>query len=98
MIEDTYSLADAVVVGDLLLTLLRHADRVSIACQAQLVNVIAPIRTEPGGPAWRQTVFHPFALTSRLAHGHVLRTELAGPAMFTERYGDVAAVNAPATC
>ena len=37
-----------------------------MACLAQLVNVIAPIMTEPGGPAWRQTIFHPFALTSRL--------------------------------
>ena len=68
-----YTVADAVVVGSLLITLLRHTDRVTIACQAQLVNVIAPIRTEPGGPAWRQTIFHPFALTARLARGTVLR-------------------------
>jgi alpha-N-arabinofuranosidase len=53
--------ADAVVVGSLLIALLRHSDRVTAACQAQLVNVIAPIRTEAGGPAWRQTIFHPFA-------------------------------------
>ncbi len=65
VIEDEYNVADAVVVGNLLISLLRHSDRVTAACQAQLVNVIAPIRTEPGGPAWRQTIFHPFALTSR---------------------------------
>ena len=59
LIEDDYTVADAVVVGDLLITLLRHADRVGVACQAQLVNVIAPIRTEPGGPAWRQTHLPP---------------------------------------
>ena len=41
LIEDVYNVADAVVVGSLLITLLRHADRVGIACQAQLVNVIA---------------------------------------------------------
>ena len=45
LIEDTYNAVDAVVVGDLLITLLRHADRVGVACQAQLANVIAPIRT-----------------------------------------------------
>ena len=28
--------------------------------------------TEPGGPAWRQTTFFPFALTSRHAQGAVL--------------------------
>ena len=49
LIEDDYSVVDAVVVGGLLVSLLRHCDRVHIACQAQLVNVIAPIRTEPGG-------------------------------------------------
>jgi alpha-N-arabinofuranosidase len=62
VIEDEYNVADAVVVGNLLISLLRHSDRVTAACQAQLVNVIAPIRSEPGGPAWRQTIFHPFAL------------------------------------
>src|SRR4051812_39400408 len=55
LIEDRYSVVDAVVVGDLMISLLRHADRVRIACLAQLVNVIAPIFTEPGGRAWRQT-------------------------------------------
>src|SRR3954469_14243822 len=69
LIEDDYSVVDAVVVGDLLMTLLGRSDRVAVACQAQLVNVIAPIGTEPGGPAWRQSVFDPFALTARHARG-----------------------------
>ncbi len=58
LIEDEYSVTDAVVVGSLLISLLRHADRVSMANLAQLVNVIAPIRCEPDGPAWRQTTFY----------------------------------------
>jgi alpha-L-arabinofuranosidase len=49
VIEDEYTVADAVVVGSLLISLLRHSDRVTAACLAQLVNVIAPIRSEPGG-------------------------------------------------
>ena len=40
LIEDTFSVADAVAVGGFLNAFLRHADRVKIACQAQLVNVI----------------------------------------------------------
>ncbi|MFI6735291.1 alpha-N-arabinofuranosidase [Nonomuraea sp. NPDC050451] len=71
-LEDVYSVADAVVVGSLLITLLRNADRVEFANLAQLVNVIAPIMIEPGGPAWRQTTFFPFSLTARLATGVVL--------------------------
>lgn len=97
LIEDTFDVADAVVVGDLLITLLRHADRVSVACQAQLVNVIAPIRTQPGGPAWRQTVFHPFAQTARWANGEVLRLATESPTVETARYGEVPTLDATAT-
>jgi alpha-L-arabinofuranosidase len=97
VIEDEYNVADAVVVGNLLISLLRHSDRVTAACQAQLVNVIAPIRTEPGGPAWRQTIFHPFARTAALARGAVLRTTVDGPTYQTTRYGEASVVDAVAT-
>lgn len=78
-LEDVYDAADALVVGGMLITLLNHADRVKIACLAQLVNVIGPIMTRTGGPAWRQTIFHPFALASRYARGTVLRSTSASP-------------------
>ena len=57
-------------------SLLNHADRVKVACLAQLVNVIAPIMTETGGPAWRQTIFYPFAQMSQFGRGRVLRTKV----------------------
>jgi len=87
--EEAYTAVDAVVVGGLLISLLRHSDRVAVACQAQLVNALAPIRAELGGPAWRQTTFHPFALTARHARGEVLRTEIVAPVRETARYGPV---------
>src|SRR3712207_5019146 len=90
--EEAYTLADAVVVGSMLITLLRHSDRVTSACVAQLVNTISLIRTEPEGPAWRQTIFHPFAQAARLARGQVLRTEVRSPTYETARYGDVPVV------
>jgi len=96
-IEDEYNLTDAVVVGNLLISLLRHSDRVAVACLAQLANVIAPIMTEPDGPAWRQPTFHPFAITSRLAAGSVLRVETSSPLVTTEKFGEVPAVDAVAT-
>ncbi|MQA27083.1 MAG: alpha-L-arabinofuranosidase [Micromonosporaceae bacterium] len=96
LIEDDFTVTDAVVVGDLLISLLRHADRVAVANQAQLVNVIAPIRTIDGGPAWRQSIFHPFALTSRLAHGVALRTALRAPTYQTSEHGDVPVLSAVA--
>ncbi|GAA4958831.1 alpha-N-arabinofuranosidase [Streptomonospora halophila] len=97
VIEDRYHLADAVVFGSLLISLLRHSDRVTAASLAQLVNVIAPIMTEPGGPAWRQTTFHPFALTAANAAGTVLRVEPQSPVRETARYGEVPLVDAVAT-
>lgn len=86
--ENFYNVADAVVVGNLLMSLLRHADRVHIGCLAQLVNAIAPIHTEPGGPAWRLPTYHPFALTSRYARGTVLQTLVDSPRYESRWFGD----------
>jgi alpha-N-arabinofuranosidase len=97
LIEDDYTVTDAMVVGNLLISMLRHADRLTIGCQAQLVNIIAPIRTRAGGPAWRQTIFHPFAHTARLARGTVLQAAVTSPTMPTGRFGDVPVVDAVAT-
>jgi alpha-N-arabinofuranosidase len=96
LIEDCYNVVDAVVVGTCLNSLLRHADRVKIGCLAQLVNVIAPIMTEPGGPAWRQTIFHPFALASHYGRGTVLRIEVDSPVHDTAWQGEVPVVDATA--
>ncbi|MCU7820187.1 alpha-N-arabinofuranosidase [Kitasatospora sp. DSM 101779] len=96
-LDDVYSAADAVVVGNLLMTLLKRSDRVASASLAQLVNVIAPIMTEPGGPAWRQTSFHPFSITSRLAAGEVIRPAVESPAYTTARYGEASVIDAVAT-
>ncbi|NMN00622.1 alpha-L-arabinofuranosidase [Bifidobacterium sp. DSM 109958] len=97
LLEDVYSALDAVVFGDLMITLLANADRVHAASLAQLVNVIAPIMTAPGGPAWRQTTFHPFALTARLARGGTVFTpKISSDAVHTDRYGDVPGVDAVA--
>ena len=95
--EDVYSVADAVVVGGLLISLLRHADRVTSAAMAILVNVIAPITTEPGGPAWRQTTYFPFAVTSRLAVGVALDVRVHSEQYESAELGTVPLVDAGAT-
>jgi len=97
LLEDVYCVADAVVVGSLLITLLKHSDRVRSASLAQLVNVIGPIMTEPGGPAWRQTTFFPFATTARLAVGQVLKPRVETGTYATARHGDAPLVDAVAT-
>jgi alpha-N-arabinofuranosidase len=79
ILEDTYTFEDALMVGCLVITLLRNADRVRIACLAQLVNAIAPIMTRTGGPAWRQTTFYPFLHASLFGRGVVLDAAIEGP-------------------
>ena len=76
LIEEVYNVEDALIVGGALIALMNNADRVKAACLAQLVNVIGPIMTEPGGAAWRQTIFHPFALAARHGHGRVMQARV----------------------
>ena len=97
VIEDEYTVADAVVVGNLLISILRRSDRVKIACMAQLVNVIAPIRTEPDKEAWRQTIFFPFAYTARYGKGKTLITRIDSDILETKRYGSVPTIDAITT-
>lgn len=96
-IEDVYTGADALVVGGLLISLLRHADRVKAACLAQLVNVIAPIMTEKGGRAWRQTTFYPFSIGSRIARGQAYDAVVTTPTTPTDAFGEVEQLDAVIT-
>ena len=96
-LEYVYSVADAVVLGNLLITLLQNHDRVTSASLAQLVNVIAPIMTEPGGASWRQTTFFPFSVTSRLARGEVLRPRIDVGTYDTAVYGAAPLVDSVVT-
>jgi len=86
-----------VVVGTLLNSLLRHGDRVTIANQAQLVNVIGPIRSEENGPAWRQSIFWPFARMAELARGQILRTVVHSDKYESRQYGDTDLADVSAT-
>jgi alpha-L-arabinofuranosidase len=87
ILEEIYTMKDALAFGGACISLLNHCDRVKTACLAQLVNVIAPIMTETGGPAWRQSIFHPFAQMSRHGRGRVLdaRFDVDG---YSARYFD----------
>jgi alpha-N-arabinofuranosidase len=87
-LEETYNLLDALVFAGLLCSILNHADRIKIACLAQLVNVIAPIMTQPGGAVVRQTIYYPFQQVSKFGRGQVLHPHLACP-LHESIYGDV---------
>ncbi len=90
MLEDIYNFEDALLVGLMLITLMKHADRVKMACLAQLVNVIAPIMTDQnGGPAWKQTIFYPYMHTSKYGRGTVLKPVVKTPVHDTAMHENV---------
>ena len=89
LLEDIYNFEDVLQVGSILNTLIRQSDRVRIACIAQLVNVIAPIMTEPGGPAWRQTIFYPYYFASRFGRGTALRLAVECPTYSAKASGEI---------
>ena len=91
-LEDVYDFQDSLLVGSMLITMLRHSDRVKIACLAQLVNVIAPIMTSDTG-AWRQTIYYPYWLTAKYGHGIALQTLVDSPTYYTKKFGDVSCVD-----
>lgn len=89
LLEEVYNHEDALIVGGALITMMNHCDRVKAACLAQLVNVIGPIMTQTGGPAWRQTIFYPFADCTRLAHGNTLKLNQYSDTFTTKAHGDI---------
>ncbi|WP_438432134.1 arabinosylfuranosidase ArfA [Gorillibacterium sp. sgz500922] len=88
-LEDVYTFEDALLVGSMLLTFLRHADRVKMACLAQLVNVIAPIMTENGGRVWKQTIYYPYLHTSLYGRGVSLKPVVTSTKHDTKDFTDV---------
>ena len=97
VIEDEYSVTDAVVVGTLLNSLLRHGDRVLVGCQAQLVNVIGLLRSEPGGAAWKQPIALPFQeMRNRALGATILDVRTTSTTYETGRYGAVDLVDVTA--
>ncbi|MBE6740809.1 MAG: alpha-N-arabinofuranosidase [Ruminococcaceae bacterium] len=72
LLEDIYNFEDALLIGSMLITFLKHADRIKIGCLAQLVNVIAPIFTKTGGGIFKQTIFYPFEHVSNFGRGVAL--------------------------
>ena len=97
LLEDIYNFEDALLVGSMLITFLRNADRVKIACMAQLLNVIAPIMTRDGGGCWAQTIFYPFMHASRFGRGTALRALVDTPVYDCTDYEGVPVIDATAT-
>jgi alpha-N-arabinofuranosidase len=96
LLEDIYNYEDAIMDALALIKLMQNADRVKIACLAQLVNVIAPIMTEENGIAWKQTIFYPYFLASKYGRGYSLRPVITGGDHATSGHDHVSDIEASA--
>ena len=96
LIEDVYNVTDALLVGLILITIIKHADRIKIACLAQLVNVIAPIMTRPGGDAWAQTIYWPLMQASMYGRGISLMPKITCGKYDSRLFSDVPEIDAAA--
>jgi alpha-N-arabinofuranosidase len=88
LLEEVYNLEDALLVGGILNSLIRNADRVKLACLAQLINVIAPIMTNANG-MFRQTIYYPYSWALQYARGSVLNLLVKSPAYEVAGMGQV---------
>lgn len=90
LLEDSFTMEDAIVVGDMMLSMLKRADRVKTACISQLVNVNAPFMTEVGGSgSYKQTIFYPYMHASLYGRGTALQTPVQCDRYDSKQYTDV---------
>ena len=96
LLEEVYNLEDALLVGGLVNTLVRNADRVKLGCLAQLVNVIAPIMTNGSG-LFRQTIYYPYSWALHMAWGDALNVLAEAPEYEVSGMGRVPYLDVVAT-
>lgn len=89
-----FTFEDSLLVGGLLICMLRHADRVKVACQALLVNVMGTIMTGKDGRLWKQGIYYPFFHASNYGRGRSLMALTQSPKYDTKNHTDVPALEA----
>jgi alpha-N-arabinofuranosidase len=68
-----------------------------MACLAQVVNVIAPLKTTRDG-LLKEATFYPIAMYAQRASGSSIRPTVEGaPRVTTKRFGEVATIDVAAT-
>ncbi len=95
--EDSYTLVDALVVGGMLCTILNNADRIKIACLAQLVNALSPIHTEKGGGVLKHATFYPFMHVSKYGKGVVIKNLMSCDNFVSDKYGELPTIYSSTT-
>jgi alpha-N-arabinofuranosidase len=96
LLEDVYTMEDAVTLGGMFITVLRHADRVEIACISELCNTISWIRTRKNGGVWVLPPYYAFLHFSKYGRGTSLITLIDSPKYDSTDFTGVPFVDAAA--
>ncbi|MGD0911514.1 MAG: alpha-N-arabinofuranosidase [Terracidiphilus sp.] len=78
LFEGSFNLEEALLVGGMANSLIRHSDRVKVGCLAQLINASAPITTNEDG-ILRESIYYPYAWALKYARGRALSIAPEGP-------------------
>jgi alpha-N-arabinofuranosidase len=96
LMEETYNLEDTLVFAMWLNVFLRKCDVLKMACLAQVVNVIAPLKTKRDA-LLKEATYYAFLMYTKNARGQSIGSKVEAPMMSTKRFGDVPQVDAAAT-
>lgn len=94
--EEPYDLQDVLVVAQWMNVFLRKCDVLKMACLAQIVNVIAPLKTR-GDALLKESIFYPFVMYSANARGSAVRAKVESPRYESKRFGEVPVIDVAAT-
>jgi alpha-N-arabinofuranosidase len=75
---------------------LRKCDVLKMACLAQVVNVIAPLKTKRDA-LLKEATYYAFLMYTKNARGQSVGSKISAPMMNTKRFGDVPTIDAAAT-
>src|SRR5207247_8745809 len=89
--EEPYNLEDVLVVAQWMNVFLRKCHVLKMACLAQVVNVIAPLKTRRDA-LLKESTFYPFVMYAQNARGVSLRPNVDTPSLSPTPFGPVPAV------
>ncbi len=98
LLEDVYTAEDALALGGMLLSVLRHADVVKIACVSELCNCISHLRTRDGGGCWVLPPYYAFKHYCDYGRGTALQTKVISDSYSCARFPEVACLDAQVVC
>lgn len=96
--EGGFTMADTALFGSMLISLLKHSDRIKIACLAQLVNVFGAVMTDKDGRVWKQAIYYPYLHASLFGRGIALPVRADVPVYRTAESADIPLLESVAVC